>query len=286
MHIIALATCHNRKQCTLNALMNLYNQKLPIDVTLSIVIVDDGSSDGTSNAIFANFPDVKIIQGDGNLFWSGGMRFGWDQWVKNQEIDALLVFNDDIYLNNNAISELIYVLNYAQSQFGPLVVISGAFTDKTGEYCTYGGSKRSSLWNKMKFSLVNPNGAPQKIDVPNMNCTLISSETLSKIGFLADYFSHAGADYEYGLRTCEAGGEVWMTGGYIGKCDRNKVDLSIGSRQRLYEFLYGTKSMSPKNRAKYFSQYGGVFWPVFWIFPYVRLALLTVFDIVFNNFKK
>ena len=45
--------------------------------------------------------------GSGNLFWAGEMRFGWNQYVKNQYSDYLLVFNDDIVLYSGVLNKLV-----------------------------------------------------------------------------------------------------------------------------------------------------------------------------------
>ncbi len=43
------------------------------------VVIDDGSTDGTADAIRRKHPEIHIISGDGNLWWTGaivlGMRF-------------------------------------------------------------------------------------------------------------------------------------------------------------------------------------------------------------------
>ena len=36
---------------------------------VQIVIVDDGSTDGTGDWIRANYPDVIVLEGDGNLWY-------------------------------------------------------------------------------------------------------------------------------------------------------------------------------------------------------------------------
>jgi GT2 family glycosyltransferase len=38
------------------------------------LVLDDASSDGTSDAIAVQFPDVTVLHGDGELCWNGGMR--------------------------------------------------------------------------------------------------------------------------------------------------------------------------------------------------------------------
>ena len=39
-------------------------------------MIDDGSSDNTSNIVNKKFPDVILIKGDGNLWWSGATNLG------------------------------------------------------------------------------------------------------------------------------------------------------------------------------------------------------------------
>ncbi len=70
--IAALLTCFNRKQKTLVCLEALFNQVLPADVDISAYLVDDASTDGTSDVVRQTYPQVKIFSGDGNLFWNGG----------------------------------------------------------------------------------------------------------------------------------------------------------------------------------------------------------------------
>lgn len=75
MNVVVLATCHNRRELTLRALRSLYDQQLPGTVSLEVVIVDDGSTDQTTDAVREEFPHIQIIQGAGSLYWAGGMRY-------------------------------------------------------------------------------------------------------------------------------------------------------------------------------------------------------------------
>ena len=43
---------------------------------LSIVLIDDGSSDGTSEWIKKNYPEITILHGTGSLFWDGAVHYG------------------------------------------------------------------------------------------------------------------------------------------------------------------------------------------------------------------
>jgi GT2 family glycosyltransferase len=271
VHIVALTTCHNRRAITMASLADLHGQELPANVSLSITIVDDGSTDGTADAVRAAYPGVRIVRGDGSLYWAGGMRHGWEQCVKHQKLDALLVFNDDVRLKTNAVRELLETDRYAQALHGPLVVVSGAFTNLNGSEITYGGYRQTSRLHRLRFSMVAPKGTPCQIDTLNMNCALISAKALHEVGFLADYFRHAGADNEFGLRLRKAGGTVWLTPSAIGTCDRNPAEYDRLSAREQYRYIMGVKGDPPYIRARIFRDHDGLLWPAFWAAPYLRI---------------
>ena len=55
MRVIALLTCFNRREITLECLRGLAAQTLPGNVDFKTVLVDDGSTDGTREAILKSF---------------------------------------------------------------------------------------------------------------------------------------------------------------------------------------------------------------------------------------
>ena len=78
MSIAALITCHNRCEKTKRCLSSL----LTVMPELKVYVVDDGSTDGTSEMVNTLFPGVTVLKGDGNLFWSRGMYVAWIEAVK------------------------------------------------------------------------------------------------------------------------------------------------------------------------------------------------------------
>ena len=83
--IATIITCHNRKEKTLTCLTDLMNQDVISGIDLNVYLVDDGSTDGTGDAVKQNFPHVNILQGDGTLYWNGGMRFAFSEAMKNDK---------------------------------------------------------------------------------------------------------------------------------------------------------------------------------------------------------
>ena len=73
MRIYALMTIYNRKKLTLDCLRCVSNQNY---TNFEIVVVDDGSIDGSVEAIKENFPKVTVIKTTGNLWWTASMNKG------------------------------------------------------------------------------------------------------------------------------------------------------------------------------------------------------------------
>ena len=65
---------HNRREFTLRCLASLHDQG--ILAAMQVIVVDDGSTDGTHEAVNAEFPQVILLPGDGNLFWTGAVTLG------------------------------------------------------------------------------------------------------------------------------------------------------------------------------------------------------------------
>lgn len=61
-----------------------------------LVVIDDGSNDGTQEWIRANYPSVTILEGDGNLWWSGGINTGTRYALEILKSDYILWWNNDI----------------------------------------------------------------------------------------------------------------------------------------------------------------------------------------------
>ncbi len=97
-NIAVLLTCHNRKVKTLTCLSSLYNANIPTGYVLDIFLIDDGSTDGTAEAVMLLFPGVHMARGDGKLFWAGGMRLAWETAMEEKSYDAYLLINDDVKL--------------------------------------------------------------------------------------------------------------------------------------------------------------------------------------------
>lgn len=61
-----------------------------------LILVDDGSTDGTDRMVKKKMPDSTILYGKGNLWWAGALQKAY-RWLKEnaQDVDVVLISNDD-----------------------------------------------------------------------------------------------------------------------------------------------------------------------------------------------
>ena len=196
MKIAALITCHNRKAKTIDCLRSLFAAYNECDVYL----VDDGCTDGTSEAVRSEFTNVHIIKGDGSLFWSRGMYTAWNEAVKGK-YDYYLWLNDDIELYPNFIEELFNSYNMA----GGNCIVSGLIGNiNEKNKVLYGGSDSDK-------KLLGESDKPQNITYMNGNVVLVPREVVNKIGIIDPFLHHDLGDVDYGLTAIEHGIHVVTT---------------------------------------------------------------------------
>ncbi|MCI5115336.1 MAG: glycosyltransferase family 2 protein [Candidatus Electrothrix sp. AW1] len=285
--IIALATCHNRRKKTLSALNSLQAQLLPSGCSLEICLVDDGSIDGTGDAVRRAFPDIKVLEGTGKLYWAGGMRFGWEKYVKHQYLDYLLVFNDDVQLNRIAVSKLLSAGKIMNARGYEAHAVAGAFKDIETNTLSYSGLVLRSLWHPLLFDKLPPNESIQECNTLNMNLALLHFKALKLTGFLSPEFTHCKADFDFGLRLRKKGGVVVLAPGYVGTCNINPI-TGLSSEPAIpfwerYRRLTSIKEHPPKESVLYLRRHGGVLWPIFLALPYFWICAESLFFFIFRK---
>ncbi|MFE1744411.1 glycosyltransferase family 2 protein [Coleofasciculus sp. H7-2] len=271
--IAVLITCYNRKQKTLASLQALFNQVLPTDVNLCIYLVDDGSSDGTAAAVNQNYPQVKIIQGDGNLFWNGGMRVAFSEAIKHPH-DYHLWLNDDTLIYPEALSNLLTTSHLLASK-GDAAIVAGATCDPDTNTVSYGGVVRSTWWHPFKFRWLEPGEKAIRCDTMHGNCVLIPKEIFQAIGNLDPDFKHYAGDFDYGLRARRKGYTVWLAPSYIGTCSGNPLyanwmDSNLPIRER-WQKAEQPKNFTFQERKLFAQRHAGILWPIYWLLPYRKL---------------
>lgn len=277
--IAVLMTCYNRRQKTLACLNALFNQELPEETYLSVYLVDDGSTDNTSEAVQKAYPQVKILHSSGSCFWNGGMRVAFTEATKSG-YDYYLWLNDDTTLYSNTIKQLLEMEYELEAVNQNRSILVGSICDPETQKFTYGGAYRKSLLRPLKFRNVIPNGNIQSCDTMNGNCVLIPKAIVQKIGNLDSAFSHRFGDFDYGLRAKKSGFQIYASPTFLGECSRNRKLQSSELLEKIRQ-----PKFRPVSETKFFTRrHGGELWLLFWIMPYIKLYVSAVIErLVFSR---
>jgi GT2 family glycosyltransferase len=266
IRVAALLTCHNRRNKTVKCLEALYRQKLSEPIQLSVYLVDDGSTDGTSDAVRESFPQVNLLQGDGQLYWNQGMHRAFAE-AMNYDHDFYLWLNDDTNLFDNTIEILLTAFRGLQQKGENKAIVVGSTCDPVTQNLTYGGLCRSSRWHPLKFSRIQPGSALQPCETMNGNCVLIPRTVAHQVGNLDPQFSHRYGDIDYGLRARKAGFSLWIAPGYVGTCSLNQPKSAKAQAKQLQSPI----GLPIKEQRVFAQRHAGLFWLFFMILPYIRI---------------
>lgn len=273
--IAVLITCHNRKEKTiiaLNALKKSINSfSKPLKTT--IYLTDDGSIDGTGDAVKENFPKAVVLQGNGNLFWAGGMINSWKEALKGKH-DGYLLLNDDTFLLETVFNDLYQTHKYSINTYGQAGVYIGSTKDPKSEKLSYGGGL---LLNRFlyKFKILTPNGSFQNCDLGNANIMYVDAAVVKKVGILSDGYEHGIADYDYTLKCKKKKIPVLVAKNYCGLCERDNKGLynnfHLKSFKERVEHLYKPTGIAFKSRLLFMRKFFPYRLPFFYIMGWFKV---------------
>lgn len=275
--ISVLITCYNRIETTIKTLNNLYLQNYNFDVFL----LDDNSTDNTSEIVRQYFPSIKIYVGDGNYFWSRGMLFLWEKAIE-KDYDFYLWLNNDVYLYDNALTELMQI----SKKYSDSVIVSGILLDPILKKVSYGG------YNDKK-QLIVPNGQIQLVKYLNGNFVLIPKNIVKQIGLIDPVFHHDLGDVEYGFRVLKKGFKILSTRIIVGECITNNPNRLRSINKNMFErfkILFSPLG-SPLKQQFYFNRkYYGLLYSIMYILYIIIINIFpdSLYNIVqsLRKFKK
>ena len=233
----------NRKDFTYNFLQSLRKQTF---TNFKVIIIDDGSTDKTSEMIIEHFPEVILLKEDGDLWWSEATNIGVKHAIE-MGASRVVTMNDDTLLEANLLQELLdYSRQFPNDLLSPIglhhetgILIDGGWNInwKTAKYKNMLASINSSADNK--FHTVN---------VAPARCLLIPVKVFEEIGFFDSInFPQAVADFDFTIRATKSGFKILVC--YAAKIkiyplDSGSADIIINkSIKNYFLHLFGRKGL-------------------------------------------
>lgn len=214
--VLALATCFNRCEKTKKSLYTL--QEKNSDIDFDFIICDDNSNDGTYEML-EKIENVTVLKGNGNLFYSGGMRKAISK-AKSMDLtkyDYIMFMNDDVEFFENSISKLIIELNSQNS------IIIGSMCDDNNQL-SYGGAIKTSKIRPNTKNVMSTSDNIVYCDTFCANCVLIPKNIFVKLDNIDSVYTHAMGDFDYGFTAVRNGYKIIASSFFVGKCNDNPVE--------------------------------------------------------------
>lgn len=200
--VYVLVPAHNNKKETISLMACLERQTYQ---NLNVVLVDDGSTDGTAEEVVRQFPTTTILRGDGNLWWTGANVLA----VKHirevaKQGDFVLLLNNDVIVDDNYVSALVESSNNNQRAIVGSTTVD--FHDPDHVAAGIRLDRRLNATVNRDRKAIDLSHGHEDSDVLPGRGTLVPIEVFENVGtFNQRRLPHYGADYEFTVRARRAG---------------------------------------------------------------------------------
>ncbi len=201
-----LLPVYNRKEITHSFIRCLQAQT---HSGYHLVLIDDGSTDGTAEMAREAIPSLTVLHGKGDWWWAGGLQKGID-WLKEREVDDSAIV---LFINNDV-------------TFGPdfLALASSVMKDRTGLLllsmfsCDEGNVvSESGVVADLKHLIFRVADTGEEVNCLSTRGLFIRFGDIKIIGdFYPRALPHYLSDYEYTTRAarkgmhCETSDQVFL----------------------------------------------------------------------------
>lgn len=170
-----------------------------------ILVVDNGSNDGSDIELKSIFPGVVILALQHNLGFAGANNVGIINALKNGA-DYVFLLNNDAIVDCDTIERLLQVFNQ-NPQIG---IVGAAILDYYHPRIIESMGAKISFWSGYsKFmgsgTLYRENAQNMDVDYVSGAAMMIKREVIEKVGLLPEYYFLYGEEKDYCVRAKKKG---------------------------------------------------------------------------------
>ena len=205
--IYILLPVHNRRAVTASFIACLKAQTFS---NYHLVLIDDGSTDGTAEMVRESIPSATVLRGKGDWWWAGSLQRGLD-WLQQENVsdEAVVLFtNDDVQFGPDYLER---AARFMATKKGTLVL------SRTRDSTT-GNINETGVTADLRRLTFRISESPESINCLPTRGLFVHWKDVKKIGgFRPTLLPHYLSDYEYTIRAhrlglrCETTSELVIT---------------------------------------------------------------------------
>ena len=179
----------------------------------SVVVIDNGSTDGSREYIEQNYPKVKVLRTEVNLKYSGGFNFGMQYAFNEKNADYVLVTNNDVKADSRVISELVKT-----AETDPMIgFVTGKvyYFDRPDMLQTVGKHEDPIRWNGEHIGNREKDSGQydrvaERVFADDI-FTLVRRSVYEKLGGYDTTFAFQAEEYDWQARAKKLGFKIYYT---------------------------------------------------------------------------
>ncbi len=212
--------------------------------TFRTVVVDDGSTDGTAGHLADAFPEVTVLRGSGDLYWTAAVNQGIAHAL-GQGADRVITLNNDTLPPPDFLTQM-----HGQSRAHPTALLGPLELDAGTGKILYGGERinwlKASAEPLPGFAVPGQRGGLHPVDWLPGRGLLIPATVFATIGaFNARAFPHYFADLDFTRTALRHGFPLYLN--YEAKlltypeASGDRQNKARKSLRNYYNHLFGIK---------------------------------------------
>lgn len=205
--VAAVVLNYNGKDVTLEALESLTAMDYP---TYHLVVVDNGSTDGSYEAIAERFPQVAQVRTEENLGPAGGANLGI-RWALDRGHDYVMLLNNDIEVEPGMLTELVRVAENAP-EIGVVGPKGYYYWDRERIWSAGGSLRFAEAITRERGEGELDRGQwdeTQEVDYVNGCVMLVKRQCFERVGLWDPVFHLSVEDADFCWRVKRAGWTCW-----------------------------------------------------------------------------
>ncbi|UII24564.1 glycosyltransferase family 2 protein [Fulvivirga maritima] len=222
LSVYAIVVSYNGKQWLEKCLSSLQGSEYPV----SIIVVDNGSTDGSVELIKRKFSNVKLIVSKDNLGFGKANNLGIKHALLNNA-DFVFLLNQDAWVKKDCIGKLVD----CSLRNGDAGIVSPVQMDGSGMRMDNKFKQHVEKYliegdiSELDQEFINTTA---KVEFVNAAAWLIKVDCILQVGGFNPLFPHYGEDNEYTGRIHYHGYKLYVQAGALINHDRDQKEDDFG----------------------------------------------------------